>query len=83
MSVFSVFSQAIYLETARPLYPLAVFSVFRENRVSKKNISGKTLGSLFCMKFSPADLSKNTQDSGDTGDTVDFKEVFSLPLETH
>ena len=80
MSVFSVFSQAIYLETARPLYLLAVFSVsrvFRGNRVSKKNISRKNLAPLFLWGiFVPENSSKNTQYTGDTKDTVDFKGVF-------
>lgn len=79
MSVFSVFSQGIYLETARPLSLLAVFSassVFRENRVSKKNTSRKNLGSFLWGIFIPANLSKNTQDTRDTKDTVDFKGFF-------
>jgi hypothetical protein len=85
MSVFSVFSQAIYLETARPLYLLAVFSVsrvFRGNRVSKKNISRKNLAPpFFCGGF----LSRRThQKIPNTLETLKtpliLKGFFSLPF---
>ena len=79
MNVFSVSGQAIYLKTARPLYLLAVFSVssvFRKNRVSKKNTNRETLFSLLWGISIPANLSKNTQDTRDTKDTVDSKGFF-------
>lgn len=82
MSVLSVFNGVIYLETARPLYPLAVISVFsvsRETRVSKKNINRKTFFSVSREDiYFLVNLPKNTQDTRGPRDTIDFKRVFHI-----